>query len=132
MMAMIHILFGLHLSVVLMMFIFSCMPRSMVPNIYHTLESPGKFSPPETNLISLECSLGIRIAISSLGVSGEVNGTPLQYSCLENPMDGGAWWAAVHGVDESGTRLSAHIGTYSAVEVLWWAHTGYLETIRHT
>ena len=30
--------------------------------------------------------------------SGEGNGTPLQYSCLENPMDGGTWWAAVHGV----------------------------------
>ena len=29
---------------------------------------------------------------------GEGNGTPLQYSCLENPMDGGAWWAVVHGV----------------------------------
>ena len=29
---------------------------------------------------------------------GEGNGTPLQYSCLENPMDGGVWWAAVHGV----------------------------------
>ena len=34
------------------------------------------------------------------------NGTPLQYSCLENPMDGGAWWAAVHGVARSRTRLS--------------------------
>ena len=34
------------------------------------------------------------------------NGTPLQYSCLENPMDGGAWWAAVHGVSKSRTRLS--------------------------
>ena len=34
------------------------------------------------------------------------NGTPLQYSCLENPMDGGAWWAAVHGVTKSRTRLS--------------------------
>ena len=33
------------------------------------------------------------------------NGTPLQYSCLENPMDGGAWWAAVHGVVKSWTRL---------------------------
>ena len=29
---------------------------------------------------------------------GEGNGTPLQYSCRENPMDGGAWWAAVHGI----------------------------------
>ena len=37
---------------------------------------------------------------------GEGNGTPLQYSCLENPMDGGAWWAAVHGVAKSLTRLS--------------------------
>ena len=37
---------------------------------------------------------------------GEGNGTPLQYSCLENPMDGGAWWAAVHGVAKSRTWLS--------------------------
>ena len=37
---------------------------------------------------------------------GEGSGTPLQYSCLENPMDGGAWWAAVHGVSKSWTRLS--------------------------
>ena len=36
----------------------------------------------------------------------EGNGTPLQYSCLENPMDGGAWWAAVHGVTKSRTQLS--------------------------
>ena len=33
--------------------------------------------------------------------AGECNGTPLQHSCLENPMDGGAWWAAVHGVSKS-------------------------------
>ena len=39
-------------------------------------------------------------------ILGEGNGTPLQYSCLENPMDGGAWWAAVHGVAKSWTRLS--------------------------
>ena len=32
---------------------------------------------------------------------GEGNGTPLQYSCLENPMNGGTWWATVHGVAES-------------------------------
>ena len=37
---------------------------------------------------------------------GEGNGTPLQYSCLRNPLDGGAWWAAVHGVTKSRTRLS--------------------------
>ena len=39
-------------------------------------------------------------------VIGESNGNPLQYSCLENPMDGGVWWAAVHGVTRSQTRLS--------------------------
>ena len=37
---------------------------------------------------------------------GEGDGTPLQYSCLENPMDGGAWWAAGHGVAKSQARLS--------------------------
>ena len=36
----------------------------------------------------------------------EGNGNPLQYSCLENPMDGGAWWATVHGVAKGRTRLS--------------------------
>ena len=39
-------------------------------------------------------------------VIGEGNGTPLQYSCLENPIDGGAWWAAVHGVTTSRIQLS--------------------------
>ena len=37
---------------------------------------------------------------------GEENGTPLQYSCLENPVDGGAWWTAVHRVAKSRTRLT--------------------------
>ena len=46
---------------------------------------------------------------------GEGNDNPLQYSCLENPVDGGAWWAAVYGVTKSWTRLKwlsmcAHIG----------------------
>ena len=36
---------------------------------------------------------------------GEGNGNPLQYSCLENPMEGGAWYATVHGVTKSWTRL---------------------------
>ena len=44
--------------------------------------------------------------------SGEGDGTPLQYSCLENPMDGGAWWAAVHGVTRSRTRLSDFTVTF--------------------
>ena len=44
--------------------------------------------------------------------SGEGNGTPLQYTCLENPMGGGAWWAAVHGVAKSRTRLSNFTFTF--------------------
>ena len=44
--------------------------------------------------------------------SGEGNGTPLQSSCLENPMDGGAWWAAVHGVAEGWTQLSNFTFTF--------------------
>ena len=43
---------------------------------------------------------------------GEGNGTPLQYSCLENPMDGGAWKAVVHGVAEGRTRLSDFTFTF--------------------
>ena len=45
-------------------------------------------------------------------ISGEGNGTPLQYFCLENPMDGGAWWAAVHGVAEGRTWLSDFTFTF--------------------
>ena len=45
-------------------------------------------------------------------VFGEGNGTLLQYSCLENPMDGEAWWAAVHGVAKSGAWLSDFTFTF--------------------
>ena len=44
--------------------------------------------------------------------SGEGNGNPLQYSCLENPMNGGAWWAAVHGAAKSQARLNNFTFTF--------------------
>ena len=53
----------------------------------------------------------LKILSSSMASLGEGNGTPLQYSCLENPMDG-AWWAAVHGVTKSQTRLSDFTFTF--------------------
>ena len=55
----------------------------------------------------LACNAGDPGSISGSGRSpGEGNGNPLQYSCLENPMGGGAWWPTVHGIAESQTRLS--------------------------
>ena len=47
-----------------------------------------------------------------LSALGEGNGTPLQYSCLENPMDGGAWKAVIHGVAEGRKRLSDFTFTF--------------------
>ena len=53
------------------------------------------------------CNAGDPGSIPGEGGSlGEGHGNTLQYSCLENPMDGGAWWATVHGVAKSRTRLS--------------------------
>ena len=59
---------------------------------------------------------------------GAGNGTPLQYSCLENPMDGGAWWAAVHGVTKSGTRVSDFTLTFHfhALEKVVATHSSVL------
>ena len=53
------------------------------------------------------CNVGDPGSIPRLGSSpGEGNGYPLQYSCLENSMNRGAWWATVHGIAKSWTRLS--------------------------
>ena len=51
---------------------------------------------------------------------GEGNGKPLQYSCLENPMDGEAWWATMHGVAESQTRLSNFIFSHVTVTYIYF------------
>ena len=59
---------------------------------------------------------------------GFPNGNPLQYSCLENPMDGGAWWAAVHGVAKSRKRLSDFTFTFHfhALEKEMATHSKFL------
>ena len=61
----------------------------------------------DTILKSRDITLLTKVHIvKAMVFPGEGNGTPLQYSCPENPMDGGAWEAAVHGVTKSRTRLS--------------------------
>ena len=87
--------------------------------------SSSRFSPigPGTETVYLRlgpevkasaCNAGDLGLIPGSGRSpGEGNGNPLQYSCLENPMDGGAWWATVHGVAKSWTRLSNFTHSHS-------------------
>ena len=65
-------------------------------------EEPGRLQ----SMGSLESDMNERLHFHfSLSCIGEGNGNPLQRSCLENPRDGGAWWAAVYGVAQSRTRL---------------------------
>ena len=66
------------------------------------MEEPGRLQ----SMGSLESDTTERLHFHfSLSCVGEGNGNPLQCSCLENPRDGGAWWAAVCGVTQSWTRL---------------------------
>ena len=64
------------------------------------------FTPPTSLLDLIQLSWILQLE------SGEGNGTPLQYSRLENPMDGGAWWTTVHGVTKNRTRLSDFTFTF--------------------
>ena len=65
---------------------------------------------PESKTVKSSCNVRDPGSIPELGRSpGEGNGNPLQYFCLENPMDGRAWKATVHGVAKSLTRLSTHM-----------------------
>ena len=55
---------------------------------------------------------------------GEGNGNPLQYSCLENPMEGGAWWAAIYGVTQNQTPLKWLSSSSSCVSLdIQWLHS---------
>ena len=72
---------------------------------HHPVDNPGY--PGDSDGKASACNVGDLGSIPGSGRSpGEGNDNPLQYSCLENPMDGGAWQATVHGVAKSRTRLS--------------------------
>ena len=82
-------------------------------------EPPGKPQNRKQLLFQMFCgtkAVTMTTRVTEIGVQytrvGEGNGTPLQYSCLENPMDGGAWCAAVHGVARSRIRLSDFTFTF--------------------
>ena len=65
------------------------------------------------------CNAGELGSIPGSGSSpGEGNGNPLQYSCLENPMNGGVWWPTVHGVAKSQTQLSDFTSLHFALQKL--------------
>ena len=65
-------------------------------------EEPGRHSPWSREESDTTERLHLHF---SLSCTGEGNGNPLQYSCLENPMDSGAWWAAIYGIAQSQTQL---------------------------
>ena len=76
------------------------------------MEEPGRLQ----SMGSLESDTTERLHFHfSLSCIGEGNGNPLQCSCLENPRDGGAWWAAIYGVAQSRTRLKQLSSSSSSV-----------------
>ena len=74
------------------------------------MEEPGRLQ--SMGLLSQTLTEQLRFDFS-LSCIEEGNGNPLQYSCLENPRDGGVWWAAVYGVAQSRTRLKQLSGSSS-------------------
>ena len=97
-----------------------------------------KSAPAGSNSKESACSAGDLGSIPGLGRSpGEGNDNPLKYSCLENSMDRGAWWATVHGVTKSQTRMRSsftfctisifsNVFAYPVVVNLTYEHDVYL------
>ena len=93
------------------LFIFDCTGSSLLHGLFSNCGDLGTTQvegfPGSSDSKASACSVGDPGSILGLGRSpGEANGNPLQYSCLENPMDGGALQATVHGVAKSWARLS--------------------------
>ena len=84
-------------------------------------EEPGRLQ----SMGSLELDTTERLHLHfSLSCTGGGNGNPLQCSCLENPRDGGAWWAAIYGVAQSRTRLKRLSSSSSMIQQLYfWVFT---------
>ena len=78
-------------------------------------------APPGTPLQVIQLSF----AVECKKAIGEGNGTPLQYYCLENPMDGGAWWGTVHGVAKSQMRLCNFTFTFFLSSTMCQSYVRY-------
>ena len=97
---------------------------------YTFLWTPIHVFPGGSEVKASACNVGDLGSIPGLGRSpGKGNGSPLQYSCLENPMDGGAWWATVHRIAKSWTRLSdftftIHVSDKEILGACYMAGTG--------
>ena len=87
---------------------YSFFSSRILSRFFHCLEY--SFSPLNNSYLFL--SSQFRNKLSQENILGEGNGNPLQYSCLENPMDGGAWKAAVHGITKSRAQLSDFTFTF--------------------
>ena len=102
---MMSLLFSMLSGFVIAWVIICCIP-------FYCLSFPFSISLPppifflSCSLLNPKCLKYCHIIDSLDNFTGEGDGTPVQYSCLENPTDGGAWWAVVHGVGKSQTRLS--------------------------
>ena len=70
----------------------------------------------DTNMYRyLNFVIGLRISVAVIIITGEGNGNPLQYSCLQTPMGGGAWWATVHVIAESDVTEQLHFFTSNVI-----------------
>ena len=91
------------------------------------MEEPGRLQ----SMGSLELDTTERLHFHFLlSCIGEGNGNPLYYSCLENPRDGGAWWAAVYGVAQSRTRLKRLSSSSSSIPLYGFYFTCYCKNFQ--
>ena len=90
-------------------------------------EEPGRLRSMGLLRVGRDWATSLSLSLSCIG---EGNGNPFQCSCLENPRDGGAWWAAVYGVSQSRTRLkwlSSSSIAKPSIAWMWWQKKTFLE-----
>ena len=96
-------------------FILHLLPKIFCHSLIWLFPTPPSGFPGGSEVKASACNVGDLGSIPGSGRSpGEGNGNPLQYSCLENPMDRGAWWATVHGVAKSQTPSALDLNVMSS------------------